>query len=174
MYYTKLKSYSYNNKEPKKISVDEYINILSNSDDSDICYLEVLKCNTVKIFFDLDKLSSASDFENKFRKIKLEFENKFKIEVNKFAITKNIKSYSYHIYFPEYRTTKDKLKKFVESIRQDIPELDQIYTKNRLFRSVNQPKPTQLGIVDKSDKHILIEGTIKDTIIQDTKGTILL
>lgn len=172
MYYTSLKSYAYNNKEPKKISVDEYIKLIETV--SNICYLEVLVCNTIKVFFDVDNLKSATDFERVLIQIKLAFEDKFNVEVNKIAITKNIKKYSYHIYFPEYRTTKEKLKKFIEPLREIIPEIDRIYTKNRLLRSVNQPKPMPGGIVDKTDIHILVEGTIQDTIIQDTKGTILL
>ena len=172
MYYTSLKSYAYNNKEPKKISVEEYIKKIEIV--SDTCYLEVLVCNTIKVFFDVDSLKSETDFERVLKQIKSAFEEKFKVKVNKIAITKNTKKYSYHIYFPEYRTTKEKLKKFIEPLRENIPEIDRIYTKNRLLRSVNQPKPMPGGIVDKTDRHLLIKGTIQDTIIQDTKGTTLL
>lgn len=173
MYYTDLKSYAYNNKPPKKISVDEYVNLLINSP-TDTCYLEVLVCNTIKVFFDVDNLKTSYDFEKILTKIKIAFEDKFKVRVNKIAITKNIAKNSYHIYFPEYRTTKDKLKKFIEPLREEIPEIDRIYTKNRLFRSVNQPKPMPNGIVNKNDRHILVEGNILDTIIQYTKETILI
>lgn len=172
MYYTELKSYSYNNKPPKKISVEDFIKLLNTKPDT--CFLEVLVCDTVKVFFDIDNLKSATEFENALIKIKVAFEDTFKVTVNKIAITKNTKKYSYHIYFPEYRTTKEKLKKFIEPLRAEIPQLDRIYTKNRLFRCVNQPKPTPNGIVDKSDKHFIMQGSIYDTIIQNKVNTILI
>lgn len=172
MYYTELKSYAYNNKPPKKISVDDFIKLLDAKPDT--CLLEVLVCDTVKVFFDIDKLNSASEFEEILVKLRLAFEEKFNVSVNKIAITKNTKKFSYHVYFPEFRTTKEKLKNFIEPLRKTIPQLDRIYTKNRLFRCINQPKPMPNGIVDKSDKHFIMQGSIKDTIIQDKTNTILI
>ena len=147
------------------------------------CLLEILHDDVVRCFFDFEGLEHEEDFKG----ILKELESAMKEYIDGFTdlkptITKNkVLSHgglSFHIYYP-FKINKYELCNFIKYMKYKKPEVfkyfdDCVYSKNRLFRSVNQIRPLdnrQHQTFDKHNMHIHYSDKFKidQTIIQNVK-----
>lgn len=141
---------------------------------------EVLLNTPVKLFIDIDGIpKNKPDLINEFIQEFIKFMKKiFDITINKYALTKNEGStshagLSYHIYFPEYQVKHISIIKYIllnfikyDEERKFYDYIDGcIYHYNRLFRCPNQYNANK-EVIDELDKHIIIQGSIEDCVIQ--------
>lgn len=152
---------------------------------SELSFYEVLKqSDTVKLYFDIEKIPiNDSDFiYNIINDLKDFIKEETGKTIDKYILTMNLHSSShdgrsYHLIFPEQTIKMRNLKKlvilFLNKHEQYTEFIDiAVYSKTRLFKSVNQINIKQSGgKSDADDKHVIISDykNIEDTIIQ-TKG----
>jgi hypothetical protein len=146
----------------------------------------VLWSGPVKLFIDVDGVPTNKkgliyelfdDFIDFMKK-------RFNKTLTRCALTMNKHSIShpglsYHVYFPEYHVNniyqiKYILTLFIKDYSKYYDYVDGcIYHYNRLFRCVNQYNASTKSRGEKDDIHLLIAGSIDDTIIQIPSGELL-
>lgn len=157
-------------------NIDEFEELLSRNGK----VYEVLLDLPAKLFIDIDgvpkdKPNLVYEFIDDFKKF---MKSEFHVNINKYALTKNEGStshagLSYHVYFPEFYVEKIYVLKHIllrfvkyDSERKYYDYLDGcIYHYNRLFRCPNQYNASRESI-DELDIHKIVNGTIKDCVIQ--------
>lgn len=177
-YFAFEKSYRERRRNNHSISenIDEFEELLTRNGK----VYEVLLDSPVKLFVDVDgvpkdKTNLIYKFIDDFKKF---MKSEFHVNINKYALTKNEGStshvgLSYHVYFPEFYVEKIYVLKHIllrfvkyNSSNKYYDYLDGcIYHYNRLFRCPNQYNASRESI-DELDIHKIVNGTIKDCVIQ--------
>jgi len=160
--------------------------IMNSTLQKDISFYEILDLYTpTKLYFDIENINSnEKDFiYNIIRDLKkfvknttISDKNPNGIELTDYVLTINNESpshdgLSYHLIFNHYFLRPIGIKSLVLNFIEKYPIYADyidvvVYSKNRLFKSVNQ-----LGIDGNvNNKHILVEGNIEDSIIQNIKN----
>ena len=165
---------SYNNH--KIVDINEFVNLITKDDDSYSIFEIIENYKQVKMYFDIENIPTEND-KLIFEIVKTliihlnEFFNipNFETEKVEYIITENKHSHthegrSYHIIFCNVITnqyaTLNYLKYYVTNkfIGNEYIDLS-VYSKNRLFRSINQPgvdKNDRYGQLLSDDKHFII------------------
>lgn len=179
----------------KKITVDEYVKLIEQHKEtidkdgllnSKTSLFEIIERDCIP-YFDIEKIptSKGTDYINKIvDNIKNELNKMSNKTFNKYCITYNSNSIthpglSYHVLFPEYRTLKDEIRKFVnyyvENKFEGYEYIDcSVYSKSRLFRNLYQRGIKNINktideIERNKDYHRILTGSddIKDYIINN-------
>lgn len=185
--YIELKTF-FDNKvvNRKEMSLSKYLKCIQLTSEKSSFY-EVLSNRYIRPYFDIDMLPSFVNLNEFLNLLVLSFKNYFDCKYQKIIITltKNISKDAYHIFLrvksKPLIVDKKELKKFVQNFNekyyyttQDGRKKQQtildskVYNNNQLFRSVNQIKcETNKIQKNQNTKHVLIQGNIEDTIIQN-------
>ena len=165
----------------------EYNKNITIHDNVNYSLLEVLSCNTVRMYFDIENIPRDNkemiyEIIDKIYEI-MQLKNKVSSEdyekYRKYALTFNNNSHheglSYHLFLP-IRSTKTNIYNFIKLFnhRTDYKYVNMIdyrvYGKNRLFRTVGSRCPSKFKPFNprnQEDYHKLIEGELADTVIQN-------
>ena len=158
----------------------EYNKNITIHDNVNYSLLEVLSCNTVRMYFDIENIPRDNkemiyEIIDKIYEI-MQLKDR---ETYKYTLTFNNNSHheglSYHLFIPVV-STKTSIYNFIKLFnhRTDYKYVNMIdyrvYGKNRLFRTVGSRCPSKFKPFNprnQEDYHKLIEGELADTVIQN-------
>lgn len=153
---------------------------------SDFSFYEVLQRNHyLKIFLDVENIPmEESEIINYIiRDFKIFTKESANVDIELLALTLNTNSMShegrsYHVIFnlcTEIFNMKNMIYWFLKKFPCYLKFVDStVYSRNRLFKSINQININQNTRSNSNDKHDLIKGTIYDSIIQNIKNIMTL
>lgn len=141
-----------------KISTpDEFFKIQAKENKS---YYEILP-NIIKPFFDIENVSDEKEVFILIEAIKETFLKCFDFKITDYVLTKNEHSsnhngLSYHLIIQKCKIEMNVLRRFVKNELKDFIIVDStIYTKNRLFRTINSYGIAKNTIKDLNSVHYL-------------------
>lgn len=138
--------------------------------------------NTLKFYFDIENVTNENTIYDIIACFKEFMKLTYSVEFTDYVLTLNSNSshhagYSYHLIFNHFSNymyyMSNIVARFIDYAKNKgvdwINYIDtSVYSKVRLFRSVNQVGITKVGgKAPESDKHVLVEGTVEDSIIQN-------
>lgn len=146
-------------------------------------FFEVLEhSNKLKFYFDIENVTDENTIYDIITKFKEFMKLSYNVEFTDYVLTLNSNSshhagYSYHLIFNHYCNQmyymSNIVARFIDYAKNKgvnwINCIDtSVYSKVRLFRSINQVGITKVGgKAPENDKHVLIVGEVRDSIIQD-------
>lgn len=146
-------------------------------------FFEILgHSNTLKFYFDIENVTNENTIYDIITCFKEFMKLTYSVEFTDYVLTFNPNSshhagYSYHLIFNHFSNymyyMSNIVARFIDYAKNKgvdwINCIDtSVYSKVRLFRSVNQVGITKVGgKAPESDKHVLVEGTVEDSIIQN-------
>lgn len=136
-------------------------------------YYEILP-SIIKPFFDIENVENETDVFTLIDAIKDEFKKCFNYNLKDYILTKNEHSsnhngLSYHLIILNCKIDMNLLRRFVKNELNNYKIVDPlIYTKNRLFRTINSYGLTKDNNKDMASIHILYKHVIDDISIEFT------
>lgn len=149
-------------------------------------FFEVLQqANRLKFYFDIENVVNENTIYEIIDSFKEFMRLTYKVELTDYVLTLNPHSshhagFSYHLIFSHYCNLMfympNIVARFIDYAKNKGVDWTNcidtsVYSKIRLFRSVNQVGITKIGgKAHDNDKHLIIKGDIRDSIIQDVSN----